>query len=542
MDDVLAGVPATPATNTTNDDDVLAGVPMDDEAAEEAAAEAAEEAAAEEQERAAARQRQRAAEQLEDVEEEEREAARARQAAAEAEEDALIDEEDAAMSAALPQVPRKSGKRRIIQHTLSAAEIAAAAAGVGGGVQLDEAEVAKRQARAAKFGIEPAPAPSPQAPLQPAAPPVMLTMEEIARREERAKKFEVDISGKDPLASIATLAGTEAFWEQRRDAKPEEIARPEAVHIFGCDRMSTADMLVYFVVPPGEMAEVEPPPPPLWVEWINDSSANVVFADSSAATAALAQRTVPLLPGHEGIDTVTWRTLPIELATLGKGLQLLFRMATVKDVKPAKRAPSRWYGESATKAEARRLSGGGGGGKRTGVADKRADRRATPYGGGGKAASAPLAQARSLAETIALRTAPTDGPTLADMAKPPGPTLADMASGRVVEVVDGPTLADMARAAPPSAPVAATGGDLRSLLKGGGARRKGSFGSDGAGGGGGGGGGDDGGEARGTFSYEAAKAEMAAAMAAEDMGLGAEMTDAPAAADDAAMEPDSTAP
>ena len=182
----------------------------------------------------------------------------------------------------------------------------------------------------------------------------------------------------NPLDSIATLAGDGAFWERRRDAQPDEPARPEAVHVFGTDRMSTEDLLLYFVTPGVTPAESAPQ----WVEWVNDSSANVVFASAEAAAAAVGERTVPLLPNSQGIDTTCWRTIPTELAAAGKGLQLLFRLATAKDVKPPKKAPSRWYGESDRKG-GRRNSGG----KASGMHDRRDGRRhgAAPYGrpGGG---------------------------------------------------------------------------------------------------------------------------------------------------------------
>ena len=55
-------------------------------------------------------------------------------------------------------------------------------------------------------------------------------------------------------------------------------------------------------------------------------------------------------------------------ARQGKGLQLVFRMATTADIKPAKRGVSRWYGEQ---AKDRRLSGG------KAANDKRAARRDT---------------------------------------------------------------------------------------------------------------------------------------------------------------------
>ena len=113
----------------------------------------------------------------------------------------------------------------------------------------------------------------------------------------------------------------------RRDASADEDPRPEVVHIHGFDtRMKAEDLLSLFTA--------KGLAPPRTVAWVNDSSANVVFSDASAARAALEQLTVPLLPNAQDIDTTSWRTLPIELAAAGKGLQLLFRLATASDFQP----------------------------------------------------------------------------------------------------------------------------------------------------------------------------------------------------------------
>ena len=59
-------------------------------------------------------------------------------------------------------------------------------------------------------------------------------------------------------------------WEKRRDAAVGEVERSEAVHIFGTDKMGTADLFRLFMG--------KGPEEPAHVEWVNDSSANVVFA------------------------------------------------------------------------------------------------------------------------------------------------------------------------------------------------------------------------------------------------------------------------
>ena len=496
------------------DEDILAGVPDDvqlddDEMVMEAAEEAAEDAEQEAAQRAAARARQSAAE----AEEDEREAARARQEAAEAEDDAAMQAEGGDAS-----LPKRSGKRKIIHHTLDPSLLHG---GVGGGtIAADEEELERRKARAAKFEVplvEPV-ASGPPAMVDPAK---MLTMEEIARREERAKKWEVNLEEKkwDPLAAIATASGPKAFWEKRRDASPDEQPRPEAIHAFGTDRMSTEDLMLYFIEP-GVTTEEDAPQ---WVEWVNDSSANVVFGSADAAAAAMAVRTVALLPSAHGIDTQSWRTMPESLMAAGKGLQLLFRLASYKDVKPAKRAASRWYGESEGKSD-RRYSGGGSGGKSGGVSARRDKRQsaAGPYGRGvpSKAerdearARAIAAQEResgkmSLGEAVAISRATGEQvPSLADtLQRKAGPTLADMASA--AQAPDGPTLADMASAANAGrsveiVPGGGGGNDLRSRL--GGARRSGG-GASGAAEKGTGLAAADEAPPGGMFSYAAAKAE-----------------------------------
>ena len=155
------------------------------------------------------------------------------------------------------------------------------------------------------------------------------------------------------------------------------MPRPEAVHVFGCDKLSSEDLLRFWVA--------DSLPVPTHVEWVNDSAANVVFATAEDAAAALPARTVALTAGQEGLDPVSWRTLPPHLAAAGKGLQLLFRLATYKDIKPPRRAASRWYGETDKKGAALKGGKGGKGGcKADGRIEKRHARKAGPYDRGGR--------------------------------------------------------------------------------------------------------------------------------------------------------------
>jgi len=157
---------------------------------------------------------------------------RGRQSAADAD-DAM---EPAGLSRALEDDPperaaaaRKSGKRRIIQHV---------AKEDGGGIDPhDPAEVARRNARASKFGTE-APPPA-------AAPPTLIGREEVLARAERAKKFGVEKAA-NPLDAIASAAGgvgktkEAGLWEKRRDAAADEVPRDEAIYVYGTARTPTS--------------------------------------------------------------------------------------------------------------------------------------------------------------------------------------------------------------------------------------------------------------------------------------------------------------
>ena len=197
--------------------------------------------------------------------------------------------------------------------------------------------------------------------------------------------------------------------------------------------MSTEDLLRYFIEP----TVTEQDWAPQWVEWVNDSSANVVFGSDMAAAAAAERFTVPLLPNAQGVDTQAWRTMPEASAAAGKGLQLLFRIATYEDVKPAKRAASRWYGEEGQGG--RRRSGG----KTGGVHERRGQRQSAsaPYGRGPTKAERDAARDRAIAaaEREAGKKSLAEAITMKGAMAEQLPSLAD-----TIQMRQGPTLADMA--------------------------------------------------------------------------------------------------
>ena len=219
---------------------------------------------------------------------------------------------------------------------------------------------AKKKARAERFGLEGG--------------------EEDARRKDRAERF-----GLDPGAGGDGLMDVDAL-EARRDAPLTIARRPEAVHLYGVDLMSTSDCLSYF----SEWG-------PRYIEWLEDSSCNVVFADAHTAARAIVGRGAPLppdsasAPDTAGLDPTNLASAPYlwhqgpDFVKRGTGLPLLYRMAVVTDVKPPGggkmsrrlwRLPAAAALDAVGKGDGRRRRGGdsGGDGPRGDVA-KRSGRR-----------------------------------------------------------------------------------------------------------------------------------------------------------------------
>ena len=213
------------------------------------------------------------------------------------------------------------------------------------GIDLfDPEEEAKRAARAAKFGAM-----------------LELTPEQKALREKAEAERQAREAG--PKSAAPASAGEDApvgddaamdaeaapppkadILEERVDPELDAVWRNDAVHLYGVDHMTTADCMGYF----GEYG-------PVFCEWINDSSCNVVFSDEHAARRAIRMKGQTMgafanpdgkaaLP--EGLEAeMLWHSGP-EFHTKGKTLQLSFRLATEDDIKPHGKIKSRylWLG------------------------------------------------------------------------------------------------------------------------------------------------------------------------------------------------------
>lgn len=90
-----------------------------------------------------------------------------------------------------------------------------------------------------------------------------------------------------PVSSPSFLQLLVDLWEARKEQSAEVPRRPEAIHLYGVDVMSTAEVMQYFT-------EYHPKR----VEWIDDSSCNVTFSDTLSAKRAIVSMGQPFKAGE----------------------------------------------------------------------------------------------------------------------------------------------------------------------------------------------------------------------------------------------------
>eukprot|EP01017_Pseudomicrothorax_dubius_P036945 TRINITY_DN5357_c0_g1_i1.p1 TRINITY_DN5357_c0_g1~~TRINITY_DN5357_c0_g1_i1.p1 ORF type:complete len:233 (+),score=88.73 TRINITY_DN5357_c0_g1_i1:388-1086(+) len=115
------------------------------------------------------------------------------------------------------------------------------------------------------------------------------------------------------------------------DGLPEEEMRKDTLHVYGVDFMSNQQVMRYFAAHT-----------PLHIEWINDSSCNVVFKDNEDVEAAIA--TLCITKSEEPIPKLKWRE-GVPVFVDGVQRKIYFRYASAKDVKleNTKGSDSKYY-------------------------------------------------------------------------------------------------------------------------------------------------------------------------------------------------------
>lgn len=120
----------------------------------------------------------------------------------------------------------------------------------------------------------------------------LMSQDELKKREARAKRFgeipEIGTVDEERAARakrfglVDGMVGLENMdvkydpLERRRDVAVGELARPNVLHVFGVDDLSTNEILKHF----REYG-------PSWCEWLNDSSCNIAFEDEHTTKRAL---------------------------------------------------------------------------------------------------------------------------------------------------------------------------------------------------------------------------------------------------------------
>ena len=279
---------------------------------------------------------------------------------------------------------------RVKQYANPFARGEAAAAGAAAQGEWDmysEEELRKREARAAKFGTT-----APSALIRPsdeevaaaaaaeaAAAAAAERAEALkAAKQRRAERFGIEYDpATDPTVNPGAMGeggaagngmdgGMELDFLEEAKAAPEGAeVRPEAVHLYGTDSMSTRDIFTYFKAHG-----------PSHVEWINDSSCNVVFPNMYAAKRAMYRLRKPDVNNPLVPEFENWIN-GVAFEKEGAAAVLLrYRLACHEDVKrfnPEHKTRRLWVkgggvGKGRGKARGRGLSkldqplGGGGGG------------------------------------------------------------------------------------------------------------------------------------------------------------------------------------
>jgi len=139
---------------------------------------------------------------------------------------------------------------------------------------------------------------------------------EQSKRDARMARFG-GVAAAAPVVDVdAVHAMSIEPLTKRIDPPANADIRSNVVHLYGTDTMNTNQVFEYF----RDFGPAE-------LEWLNDSSCNVIFADAPSASRALIGLSREIQQ-TENVTRTPWRQ-----AAAYRGIPLLMRMATVVDVK-----------------------------------------------------------------------------------------------------------------------------------------------------------------------------------------------------------------
>jgi len=161
------------------------------------------------------------------------------------------------------------------------------------------------------------------------------------KREQRAARFgPIESKAVEPPSEVPVEEDVEKmevdFREERYDPPPTVQRRIDTLHLYGTDEMNTDNIFEFFRVYDAK-----------FVEWINDSSCNVVFESAEVAQKALDGSSTQLenttaVTDTEGADSSDTNLYQWRKGLNSKSSNLMMRISTVEDVRKEKK-PSAFY-------------------------------------------------------------------------------------------------------------------------------------------------------------------------------------------------------
>lgn len=190
----------------------------------------------------------------------------------------------------------------------------------------------------------------------PPAPRVVAKVEELSEEEEDDEEEDEEEDDEDD--EVTAISATQPS-QPRNEVDPKLDFRQNAVHVYGLDFLKT-----------GHMEEIFSQFSHKYIEWINDSCANVIFKNAESAKTALESLSFPKK------DDEPWRRTPDILVSEDvPPIFLQMRLATAKDAKRARKSatcsmPYIHYPQQVSRPQGRGRGGRGGrGGRRRMYAD-----------------------------------------------------------------------------------------------------------------------------------------------------------------------------